>query len=307
MKMLLAAYAIFQSALMLLLGCAPAEAKVAGTLVGAKGRDVDISISMDSIADISGCDEISCQYWQMVFEKQEEFNGVMYHRYYSSDVFPASQLRAEHVFHLPAGEYSNFTLEGYATNKTGDCGQEDYSPICPDSKHIMAGERGGMAFISDPSFMTFIFSVAESDPLKETIDVIDDGVSSVEDKIAQADKELEEAGQGAPSPSPSPLESPSPSTSPSPEASPDVSPSPEASAAPEEGASATTTEPTVDIIDDGVSSTGESPSPEEPSPMPSPSPSPETAAMPDLGGISGAEAGPVSVTTTSSTIDVIAY
>ena len=154
---------------------AAAKTNAMASLSGANA--VTISIGLDSIGDIDGCNPQTCQYWQMIFEKQEVHDTTTYHRYYSSDVFPASQLSATYVFNLPAGEYSNFTIEGYNTNKTGNCGWEDYSNVCPDGKHIMADTLGGSKSISDPSFLTFIFVVNDGPAALPTLDVIDSGAT----------------------------------------------------------------------------------------------------------------------------------
>ena len=119
------------------------HANINGASVSASGNKVTVSLSMDSIEDIKGCTLSTCPYWQMVFEKQEVFDTITYHRYYSSDVYPASQLRAAYTFDLPAGDYSDFSLEGFTSNEIGDCGYEDYSAICPDGNHVVGGEMPG--------------------------------------------------------------------------------------------------------------------------------------------------------------------
>ena len=138
------------------------KAAVHPVLVSADGNNVTVSISLDGIEDIDGCDASKCQYWQMVFERVVPFDTTLYHRYYSSDVFPASRLSASYDFHLPAGDYSNFTLEGYATSTTGYCGWEDFSDVCPDGKRVVADERPGTKSVSDPSFMSFLFTVQDN-------------------------------------------------------------------------------------------------------------------------------------------------
>ncbi len=152
----------------------PLAAKAAiqynGTLTA--GSEVDnhmtVSVSLGRIKDIDGCNPSNCKYWQI--HVQEAIGN--WGRYYSSDVYPASQLSALYTFHLPAGTYSGVLLAGYKSSATGFCDfiiPGDSSDSCPDGKHIMS-DTNGLVYITDQepvSYPPIIQNVSTPTPLME--------------------------------------------------------------------------------------------------------------------------------------------
>ncbi len=143
--------------LLLLFPFAVVQARIQSRQSVAKTNEniVTVSVSLDSIKDIDGCDPKSCKYWQIHFQEWVGDWG----RYYSSDVFSADQLTATSTFQLPAGKYAGVLLMGYSGATTGYCNfviPGDDADSCPDGKKII-DQLGGLVYIS------------EQDSIKETI------------------------------------------------------------------------------------------------------------------------------------------
>lgn len=156
--------------------------------IGQSDNNVTVTIHLDSILDIDGCESSSCKYWQIHFQEIVDDWG----RYYSSDVYPASQLDATYTFHLPVGNYAGVFLAGYKGSNQDYCNfiiPDDFSDSCPDGKHII-DDIGGLIYVNDPS--TAYPLIIKSSPSKTRVTSFVSGTSYFLN-ISKTDKVFTEA------------------------------------------------------------------------------------------------------------------